>query len=89
MEVVNMASKKKIDQAWEKAKPIRGQNPVVLRKDPFGNKIRKQSYGTHGEYGWELDHKNPTSKGGSDKSVNIQPIHWEENLKKKDKYPYK
>ena len=84
-----MASKKRIDQAWEKAKPIRGKNPDVYRKDAYGKKIRKASYGKHGEYGWELDHKNPKSKGGSDKQQNIQPIHWKENQKKSDKYPYK
>lgn len=84
-----MASKKEIGNAWEKAKPIRGQNPDVYRKDDFGNKIRKASYGTQGEYGWELDHKKPSSKGGSDKAQNIQPLHWEENRQKSDKYPYK
>ena len=84
-----MASKKNIENAWDKAKTIRGQNDEVWRKDPYENKIRKGSYGTHGDFGWELDHKNPVAKGGSDKQQNIQPIHWEENLKKSDKYPYK
>ena len=83
-----MTSKKKIDKAWGKAKPIRGRNPDSWRKDKFGNKIRHGSYGTEGDYGWELDHKNPKSKGGSDKPKNIQPLHWEENRKKSDKYPY-
>lgn len=43
-----MASKKAIDSAWEKAKTIKGENPNVFRKDDFGNKIRKASYGTRG-----------------------------------------
>jgi len=84
-----MASQKKIDDVWGKAKPIRGQNPDVYRKDDFDNKIRKGSYGTRGEFGWEFDHKNPVSKGGSDASVNIRPLHWQENREKSDKYPYK
>ncbi|MCH7751164.1 MAG: HNH endonuclease [Planctomycetes bacterium] len=84
-----MASKKKIEEAWDKAKPIRSKNPDTWRKDKFDNKIRHGSYGTEGEFGWELDHKNPQSKGGSDKPQNIQPLHWEENRKKSDKYPYK
>lgn len=84
-----MASQKKIDQAWEKAKSIRGKNPDAWRKDKHGNKIRKGSYGTQGEYGWELDHKKPSAKGGSNKPKNIQPLHWEENREKGDKYPYK
>ena len=80
-----MASKKQIDDAWDKAKPLRGKNPDTWAKDAAGNKIRKGSYGTHGEFGWELDHKNPKAKGGSDSPRNIQPLHWEENLKKSDK----
>lgn len=84
-----MASKNDIDKAWDKAKSVPGKNPDVWRKDNHNNLIRKQSYGTKGEYGWELDHKNPTSKGGSDKPQNIQPLHWKENREKSDSYPYK
>ena len=60
-----MASKKQIEDAWSEAKPIRGKNSETWRRDPFGNMIRRGSYGTHGEYGWELDHNKPKSKGGS------------------------
>lgn len=84
-----MASQKKINAAWEKAKPLKGQNPNVFRKDAFGNTIRKASYGTRGEFGWELDHKNPKSNGGSDSPRNIQPLYWKTNREKNDKYPFK
>ncbi len=79
-----MTSKK--DMAWNKTKPIRGRNPEVWGKDPQGNTIRKPSYGTHGDYGWHLDHKKPKSKGGSDSPKNLQPLHWEANIEKSDKY---
>ena len=68
-----MTSKKKIDQTWDKAKPIRGKNPDDRRKDAYGNEIRHASFGTLGDYGWEID----------------QPLHWEENREKGDTYPYK
>jgi len=84
-----MPSKKNINDAWEEAKTIRGKNPETWRKDPYGNVIRKGSYGTQGNYGWELDHSKPKSKGGSDSDRNIQPVHWDENRKKAEKYPYK
>lgn len=84
-----MTSQKKINEIWEKAKEILGENPDVFRKDAYGNKIRKASYGTHGKYGWDKDHKFPKAKGGTDSKKNQQPLHWEENLKKSDKYPYK
>lgn len=78
----------KKDDAWEKAKPLRGQNPGVWRKDAYDNKIRYASYDTQGDYGWELDHKNPKANGGTNNPRNIQPLHWEENRQKSDKYPY-
>lgn len=84
-----MASKKRINDTWGEAKPIRGKNPDTWRKDKFGNKIRRGSYGTQGEYGWELDHSKPKSKGGTNSDRNIQPLYWEENRKKSNKYPYK
>lgn len=73
---------------WEKASPIKGRDPDVWRKDSYGNTIRYGSYGTQGEYGWEKDHKHPVSKGGTDNPRNIQPLHWEKNREKGDKYPY-
>ena len=83
-----MSGNNRIDKAWDKAKPIRGKNPDSWRKDTHGNTIRKASYGTEGKFGWELDHKNPKSKGGTDSAWNIQPLHWKENRKKGDSYPY-
>jgi 5-methylcytosine-specific restriction endonuclease McrA len=84
-----MATKKEIQDAWEEARTIRGKDPKVWRKDKYGNKIRRGSYGTVGDYGWELDHKFPKSKGGSNKDKNMQPLHWEENRKKSDKLNHK
>jgi len=82
-----MTSKKKIDEVWDKASVIKNKDPEVWRKDPLGNVIRKGSYGTQGEYGWEIDHKKPKEKGGTDDPRNLQPLHWEENREKSDKYP--
>jgi hypothetical protein len=82
-----MAVKKRIDLVWDKATSIKGKNPDVWRKDPKGNTIRKASYGTQGEYGWEIDHKKPVVKGGTVDPKNLQPLHWEANREKSDKYP--
>ena len=78
-------SDKKEQQVWEKAKLIQGLDSDVWRCDSYGNKIRRDSYGTQGEYGWEIDHKHPKSKGGSDELSNLQPLHWEKNREKADK----
>ena len=77
--------KEEIEQVWDKAAAIRGKDPDVWRRDAAGNVIRHASYGTTGEYGWEIDHKNPVSKGGTDHQRNLQPLHWQENREKGDK----
>lgn len=76
------------DNIWNNAKTIKGQNPDTWRKDNYGNTIRYGSYGTQGDYGWEIDHKNPKANGGTDNPRNLQALHWEENRKKSNKYPY-
>ncbi len=81
-----MSSKKLINQIWDKAHKIRGKNPNIWRRDNKRNIIRRGSYGTKGEYGWEIDHKHPKAKGGSDKVINYQPLHWKANREKGDKY---
>jgi len=80
-----MATKKQIEEVWDKSSTIRGANPNTWRRDNSGNKIRKGSYGTLGEYGWEVDHKHSLAKGGTDNPRNLQALHWEANRKKSDK----
>jgi len=84
-----MASKELIEKVWEKAKEMKGKDPDIWRKDTYGNKIRFASYGTEGEFGWEIDHKIPKEKGGSDSLKNLQPLQWEENREKSDKSQHK
>ena len=80
-----MVSKKDVESAWERAATIRGQNPDTWRRDEEGNRIRKASYGTLGDYGWEVDHRNPVAKGGTDNPRNLRALHHEANREKSDK----
>lgn len=80
---------KKIEEAWNNAHKIRGKNPEVYRRDDYGNVMYKPSYGRQSEMGWEIDHKHPISKGGTDIPNNLHAVQWKENRKKSDKYPYK
>lgn len=88
-EVCQMATNKQIEDAWNNAHKIRGKNPDVYRKDDYGNIMYKSSYGKQSEMGWEVDHRHPKSKGGTESPRNLQAVQWEENRLKSDKYPYK
>ncbi len=84
-----MATKKQIEEAWNNAHKIKGKNSDVYRKDDYGNEIYRSSYGKQSTKGWEVDHRYPVSKGGTNSSRNLQAVQWEENRKKSDTYPYK
>ena len=65
-------------------------DPRVWRKDICGDIMK---YGEHGntesEYGWEIDHKKPTSLGGNDALDNLQPLQWKNNRSKGDTHPWR
>ena len=77
------------ERVWEKGHQIRGRNPDVYRRDAVGNVIRKPSYGKQSPLGWQVDHKRPVDKGGTDSLRNLQPLQTEENKEKGSRYPWK
>ena len=73
-------SAEEIEQVWEKALPQPRNNPDLFRKDYAGAWIRKDAYGEESEYGWEIDHVLPLSKGGTHDISNLLPLHPETSL---------
>lgn len=79
-----MPTKDQIEKAWNNAKRIKGEEPNKYRQDPYGNKIRKDSYGKNSSMGWEVDHIKPKARGGSDTTRNQQALKTSVNREKGD-----
>lgn len=77
-------------QVWNKGSIIPGYDSTVWRSDVCG---KPMMFGAHGDrnsqYGWEVDHIRPASKGGTDDISNLQPLHWQSNMEKADQWPWR
>ena len=77
-----------IDTAWERAKEVDGCDPDQIRKDCCGALIKRSEYGNRdSQYGWEVDHIFPKSKGGDDNESNLRAMQWENNASKGEDFP--
>lgn len=79
-----MVDKELKDKVWSKAKPVKGQDPDVIRQDPYGNELRYSDYGKASKTGWEVDHIKPSARGGSDNLRNLQALKTSVNREKAD-----
>lgn len=82
-------SEEELRAIWNKGSIIPGKDKDLYRKDECGNIIYWPNYGKESPKGWEVDHKKPKAKGGSNKLSNLQPLQSAENASKGDKFPYK
>ncbi len=63
-----------VQKVWDKAHTIPGKDPKLYRQDPYHNVMYRWSYGKSSKMGWEIDHKNPQIRGGSDDISNLQAL---------------
>jgi 5-methylcytosine-specific restriction endonuclease McrA len=79
-----MATKEQREKAWNNAQNVRGKDPDLYRKDPYGNLMYKSSHGKASGMGWDVDHIKPASRGGSDATRNLQALNTSVNRSKGD-----
>lgn len=78
---------------WNKGIKI-SQNGVSLdpnewRRDVYGYAMQYSKHGnTDSEFGWEIDHIKPLSKGGSNFLGNLRPLNWKVNRAKGENFPW-
>ncbi len=81
-------SEQKIQEVWEKGMIVPGYNEDKVRKDACSAWMKREEYGNiESNYGWEIDHTKPESKGGSSDLSNLRPMQWSNNRNKGDDYP--
>ncbi|MBI3632556.1 MAG: HNH endonuclease [Candidatus Vogelbacteria bacterium] len=74
-----------IEAVWQKGTPEPGY--PSYRKDKCGASMQRSRHGKTEQWGWEIDHIKPVSKGGTDHIDNLQPLMWENNRHKGDDSP--
>ena len=83
-------NKRQKNHCWEKAPKRINLNEDEFRFGAAGALIHYDDYGDEdSKFGWNIDHRKPTSEGGTDENSNIRAMHRENNLAKGDDYKNK
>lgn len=89
MSEINFTEEQKLN-AWEKGKTIPGYDPRQYRQDVAGAWMEWAKYGDNSSklgLGWEIDHRKPIAKGGTNDEANLRALQWRNNRSKGDDYP--
>ncbi len=74
-----------VQAVWDKGRIIANYDPTKYRKDDCGAWMIRTEHGNRSnKYGWEIDHIQPESQGGTDHIYNLRPLQWENNAARGD-----
>lgn len=78
-------SEAEISAVWAKGQIVANNDPNLWRMDECGAWISRGAYGNrNSQYGWEIDHITPVSRGGGDELSNLRPLQWQNNVYRQD-----
>ena len=80
-------NKEDINKVWEKGTIVEGYDADKYRKDACGAWMMRDKHGAEHNFGWEIDHIYPISRGGDNKIDNLRPMHYLNNRSKANDYP--
>ena len=77
-----------VKAVWEKGAIVDDFDEDLIRKDACGAWIVFEEYGNReSDFGWEVDHVYPRSRGGDDIIDNLRPLNWRNNESKGNDFP--
>ena len=64
-----------LEEVWQKAKSVPGEDPELFRLDEEGSMIRKSDFNNESSiYGWCFFHLKPVWEGGNNDLWNLKPL---------------
>ena len=79
----NLTEEQFLDLVWQKGNVVITHDPRHARQDDYGRWMVRAEYGNRrSDWGWEMDHKIPASRGGSDALGNLRPLNWRSNVER-------
>lgn len=86
--VFMIMNEEKINQIWDKGRPVDGVDSSKFRKDACGAWIARNKFGNRdSDFGWDIDYIYPQSMGGDKNPENLRPLNIQNIVSKADSYP--
>ena len=70
-------SKDELEEIWRKGEVILGVNPKFIRRDIYGNWIKRNDFNNiHSSFGWTVSSVKIQKFGEGEYYETLMPVHW-------------